>query len=54
MEKKIGRVQMIQNMVLGIIKCESVSFCALIFSDDKTLNNFSRNYIFSSSCTIIS
>jgi len=42
----------IQNMVLGSIKCESVSLCAIIFSDVKTLNHFSRNYIFSSAGTI--
>jgi hypothetical protein len=55
-ENKIGsgRVQMIQNMVVGNIKCESVSLCAIILSDVETLNHFSRDYIFSSSGTIIS
>jgi len=53
-ENKIGRVHMIQNMVLGSIKCESVSLCAIIFSDVTTLNHFARHDIFSSSGNIIS
>jgi hypothetical protein len=40
-EKNFGRVQMIQNMVLGSIKCEFVSLCAVICSDVETLNHFS-------------
>jgi len=53
-ENKIGRDQVIQYMVLGSIKCKSVSLCAIIFSDVKSLSHFSRNYIFSSAGTIIS
>jgi hypothetical protein len=52
-ENRTGRVQMIRNMVLGSIKCESISLCAIIFSDVKTLNHFSRNYVFTSAGTII-
>ena len=33
--KKITRVQMIQNMALESIKCESISLLTIIFSDVK-------------------
>jgi hypothetical protein len=39
-KKKIKGVQMIQNMVLGSIKCESVSLFTIIFSDVKPLDKF--------------
>jgi 5'-3' exonuclease len=39
-EKKFKTVQMIQNMVLGSIKCESVSLFTIIQSDVKLQINF--------------
>jgi hypothetical protein len=45
---------MIQNVVLGSIKFESVSLFTIILSDVKLWINFSQNYIFLTSGTIIS
>jgi hypothetical protein len=47
-------VQMIQNVVLGSIKYESVSLFTIILSDVKLELNFSQNYIFLISGAIIS